>query len=330
MVAILSYPFPSSGSYRGHFQASDARGEGCYDVVLVGLGRWGQVLWKNLLAHPRYRVRALVTSQENVVAPPDVRILRHYREINAGLASGLIVATPPDTHRDIVLHGLAHEMAVLVEKPLTLNLADAQAIQEASERWRGAVLVNHTHLWSRAFRALAHNLDRIGPVRRIRAEAGNRGPVRSYSSLVDYGSHDIAMVLSLLGRHPLHASVKETARLEDGAGLAANYVVQMTYPGGVEVDLKVGSLFDVKRRWLAVTGQRGELVYDDLNDNKLSLNGQPIPLPDSKSPVVCVLDEFAQLLARPQPRDSQNDLRLGVDVVRILDDLMATLPPPLA
>ena len=72
---------------------------------------------------------------------------RHYRDhqglIAAERPDGAIVATPNETHLQIALDCLAAGVPVIVEKPLTNTLAEAEVLLAAEERSGLAVLVGH-------------------------------------------------------------------------------------------------------------------------------------------------------------------------------------------
>ncbi len=116
---------------------------------------------------------------------------------------GLIVATPPATHLEIALLAIAHGIPVLVEKPMTLSLADANLLAERARRACVLVMVGHTHLYSAAFRGLKSRGATLGALRETRSVGGNRGPYRSDTPVLwDWGPHDVAMCLELFGVAP--------------------------------------------------------------------------------------------------------------------------------
>jgi predicted dehydrogenase len=103
-----------------------------------------------------------------------------------------VIATGPGQRREI-LDGLPSLRAVLVEKPLGANTADAQAFVGECRRRNIVVQVN---LWRRAdslFRRLAGGMlaDLIGPVQAVFGVYGN--------GLINNGTHMVDFVRMLLG-----------------------------------------------------------------------------------------------------------------------------------
>src|SRR5688572_28819518 len=70
------------------------------------------------------------------------------RRIPLDDVDGVIIATHPAGHKELALECIAAGKAVLIEKPLALNLADCEEILDAAERAKVPCEVAHTHLWA--------------------------------------------------------------------------------------------------------------------------------------------------------------------------------------
>ena len=97
---------------------------------------------------------------------PDVRAL-----VNAGVADVVGVLVPPAAHADVAATALAAGCHVLVEKPLTLTLEEADAVVAAAGRAPGRVLMGFHMRWHRLIQgardAIRHGA--IGTPESIRA-----------------------------------------------------------------------------------------------------------------------------------------------------------------
>jgi len=120
------------------------------------------------------------------------------------------ICVPTDAHRDIAVRALAAERHVLLEKPIALDLADADAIIAASERSSGFLMVGLVLRFWPEYVAL----DRLvadGAIGRPRTFSASRlsPPAdwnrwmadlsRSGGVVVDLLPHDIDQALALLG-----------------------------------------------------------------------------------------------------------------------------------
>ena len=70
------------------------------------------------------------------------------RRIPLDNVDGVIIATHPGAHRDLALECIWRGKAVLIEKPLALNLKDCLEVIDAAQARGVAFDVAHTHLWS--------------------------------------------------------------------------------------------------------------------------------------------------------------------------------------
>jgi predicted dehydrogenase len=143
---------------------------------LIGAGKWG----KNYI---------------DVAEAAGARVTwacgRNWREAAAGKIDALIIATPPEPRAALIRELAQYGYPMMVEKPLCLSMADAEAIRLSQSH---VFLVNYQHLFSPKYDWMRQRLNGICP--RVFGVAS--GPeVRSYSLLWDYGPHFLAMAAGL-------------------------------------------------------------------------------------------------------------------------------------
>lgn len=282
---------------------------------LVGLGRWGRVLRDNISALPGVRLAAIATGG-TVPAPDGCTVFRHWSDmLAAGGLDGVVIATPPASHAEIALAAIGRKVPVLVEKPLTLDPAEALAVGNAARAALVPVRVDHIHLYAPAFRKLAELAAGLGPILSIHGKAGNRGPYRTDTSVLwDWGAHDAAMAVALLGGPPGRAEATRLERRQISEGMGETVRLRLEF-GAVVAESLLSTLTDKCRR-LDVTCEGGVLVYDDLAEAKLTLNGETVDI-GAERPLAVVLNEFAQAIRLGNC--SFRDLDVGIAVVQALD-----------
>lgn len=282
---------------------------------LIGVGRWGRNVVRSLGGLADIAVLTAVASRNPDtagLAPPDCRIFADWRDmLVAGGLDGVVIAAPPALHAEMTLAAIAAGIPVLVEKPLTMDPAEARAIQAAARAANVPVQVDHIHLYSAAFRRLRTLLPEIGPLRAIRSQAGNRGPYRGEVSVLwDWGPHDAAMAMAVTGRPPIAVTATRLAR----DGLAENVEMVLDFGDGLTACAVLGTLMDRTRRF-EVEGEGGTLIYDDLAEVKLLKSGQPVMV-SGEPPLAQALRDFcAVATGRAKP---DGGLELGVWVVDVL------------
>jgi predicted dehydrogenase len=246
----------------------------------------------------------------------------------------VIVATPPALHAEMVHAAVARALPVLVEKPLTLELREAQALRDFVAERAGTVMVDHTHLFHPAYRALKRALPGLGAIRAVASVAGNEGPFRrDVPVLWDWGAHDVAFCLDLLGALPRELRAAIVASRETPEGVGQVVEIRAAFPGEVSAVLKFGNIL-AKARRLSVYLDEAVLVYDDVAPYKLMRHppaqpheapvepGEPLPF-EAGMPLSCAVAEFAS--AARAADASLGSLDLGLEVVRVLERCEAAL-----
>jgi predicted dehydrogenase len=257
---------------------------------LVGVGRWGRNYVRTIAEVDGAELAAVASSNPDTreIVPPDCDIFPDWHDLLNENIDAVIIASPPSTHAEILLAAVAAGKAVLVEKPLVTTAADLAAIRPAVTN--SIVMVEHTHLFHPAFRALKAMVAEKGKPLAIRASAGNTGPHRTdVSVLWDWGPHDIAMALDLF---PGPAKVREARVVEFRyiGGVAAERVkFKLELAGRVPCDITVSTL-DPRHRWFAVDYADSTLIYSDQQGRALRFVGAPGAGPEAEGKVIDVPD----------------------------------------
>ena len=298
---------------------------------LIGAGPWG----RNLIATARRLdgmdlVRVASSNPETAtLVGPGCTVHADWREIiAAGDLDGVMIATPPALHAEMAAAALEAGKAVFIEKPVTLDLAEARALYAEAERAARPVLVNHIHLFSPAYRALKDRALGSGHIHFIRSAGGNLGPFRKdMSPLWDYGPHDVAMCLDLIGEKPVSVRAERTESSEKTGCSGENLALRLNFPDGVVAETAVGNLMEPKRRFFAVYFDDLTMVYDDMVADKFVIEPRTEGLGcirrdvetvslSSRLPLDNALSAFSKAIAENDT--SLRSLRLAVDVVDIL------------
>jgi predicted dehydrogenase len=292
---------------------------------VIGAGRWGRNYIKTIRALPTMHLSALASRNpaSKDLVDSSCRVTPDWQELlNPQLLDGVIIATPPNLHAEMLEAAIRARLPAMIEKPLTLNLSDAVKLDSLQREFKALVLVDHTRLFNSAFIELNRRAQDLGQIRSIHSESGNWGPFRDYTALWDWGPHDLSVVLTLLRQSPSTIRIEELERRHVENTLAGNYQIELGFRNDVRASIKLGNLFEQKTLRLTVVLERGTLVFDDLAANRLirrddKTGGTTVVELDNKLPLTRAVETFVRGI-RGEASEFFG-LDLAVEIARVLD-----------
>jgi predicted dehydrogenase len=239
--------------------------------AVIGLGYWGPKIVRNLETLPRTQV-AIVADLDAYrlaslsVRQPWIKTTTQVEDVFQSDVDGVIIATPVRTHYQLAKKALLHGKHVLVEKPLTANVAEAEELIALAEERQRVLMVGHTFEYSPAvneLRRLVQSGD-LGKIYCIEAERLNLGLFRSDINVIwDLAPHDVSILLYLLGKKPNHIAVQAHAHLQSHIHDVAH--IDLGFADGITAHIHVSWLHPCKIRRVTVIGDKRMAVYDDTN-----------------------------------------------------------------
>lgn len=125
-------------------------------ITVAGMGARGRDWVREVKAAPAFELVACVDTDpaafERAGIPPAQRFTDLEKALD--LCEAVIVATPADCHATACEAALARKLAVLVEKPFTLQLRDAVRVVSLAEQNGTPLLVAQNYRYLRSFRAV--------------------------------------------------------------------------------------------------------------------------------------------------------------------------------
>jgi predicted dehydrogenase len=177
-----------------------------------------------------------------------------------------VVCTPAVTHREVAELALKAGKHVLVEKPLTTSVVEADDLVELADACQRVLLVSHTFLYNQGVRKIKAlmSADVLGAVYYVYARRTNLGPIRSDVNAVwDLAPHDVAIFNYLLDATPQWVSAvggRVLGRSREDVGF-----ISLGYPDDVVGHIHVSWADPHKVREFVVVGSDARVAFDDLN-----------------------------------------------------------------
>lgn len=275
-------------------------------IAVIGAGYWGINHVRNF-----YDLGVL-----NLVCDASETMLEKVRErypgvrtqsdVNSALddqrIKAVVLATPAETHCDLAMRAIEAGKDVLVEKPLTLDVADGRRLVQLAKE-RGAILmVGHLLEYHPAVLRLRELIEsgELGELRYIYSNRLNLGKVRREENILwSFAPHDIAIILRLVGASPTRVTAIGGAYLQPR--IADVTVTNIEFPTGVRAHIFVSWLHPYKEQRLVVVGSKQMAVFDDVRkDAKLMIYDQGVEIVNGE-PVTRKNEGIAEKLDSEEP-----------------------------
>jgi predicted dehydrogenase len=317
-------------------------------IGLVGAGGWGKNLVRVLSQLDGCQLLAICDSHEPTLAAqraahPDILCTAQYSELlrNKNI-DAVVVAVDVQNHYALARAALEADKHVFVEKPLTMDVAQAEALVSLAEQRGRRLMVGHLLLFHPAIRQVKSLIDagELGDVLYLHSQRLNLGIIRSdENAWWSLAPHDISVALWLFGAMPSSVSAVGAAYLQTQKAIEDVVFASLRFADGRIAQIHVSWLDPQKLRKLTVVGSRRMLVFDDTAaDEKLRIydkgaaprpgytsyeDGVAVRSGDIVIPTVAMREPLAVECA--ELRDSIREDRAprvtgqdGLDVVRVL------------
>lgn len=259
----------------------------------------------------------------------------------------VVIATPVATHFKFAKEALEAGKHVLIEKPLTSSVREAEELVEIADREKLTLMVDHTFVYTGAVRKMKEIVksQELGDLLYFDSVRINLGLFQRDINVVwDLAPHDLSIMDFVIERQPEFVTALGSCHIEPGVENIA-YVV-LRFADEFIAHFHFNWLAPVKIRRTLLAGSSKMIVYDDIEptekiriyDSGVTANKHEdmsdkeaayrtlvsyrsgdvwVPKLDSTEALRYVCDEF--LSAIIESRSPLTDGQAGLRVVRLLD-----------
>lgn len=252
---------------------STPRPNGRVRIGLIGCGYWGDKLLRNFAATEGCDVVAIADVDADHLSSassrvPGASLLADPHDLIArDGVDAVVLATPVATHYPLAAQALDAGKHVLVEKPLTRTVEEAERLVELAARRQRVLMVDHTFLYSGAVHAAKRVIDdgSLGQVLFIDSARVGFGAFQTDVTVIDdLSPHEFSILEYILGSGPRSVAVTSAtpAPSEGGIPVSAAHM-RADFDGGVSAHLSLSWMSPIKQRRTLICGTRQMLLYDD-------------------------------------------------------------------
>lgn len=241
-------------------------------VCVIGGGRWGKNHVKTLAGFDCLGGVCdsnLVALNEFKKQYPGIEVFQDFRDAVEHGFDGYTVATPAETHFFIAEYLLKNKQDVLVEKPLTLTLKEAQTLKDLAEKNAVNLMVGHVLLFHPAIRKIKELIadGKIGKLQYLYSNRLNLGTVRTEENILwSFAPHDIAIFQYLIEAMPTEIGCRGGAFLQPH--IHDTTMTQLIYPDNIVGHIFVSWLHPFKEQRLVIIGSKGMISFEDSSKEK--------------------------------------------------------------
>lgn len=316
-------------------------------VAVIGCGYWGKNLVRNFrqLNALRMVCDLTATGRERAASlAPQTPIVATVQEVLDSDVSGVVIATPAETHYELVKRALEAGKDVFVEKPLALTYEQgAKLVQLAADPSRTQdgrmLMVGHVLEYHPAIVRLLDLVQRgeLGKLQYIYSNRLSLGKVRREENILwSFAPHDVAVILRLMGTMPFQVTACGGSYVQPN--IADVTVTNLLFDNGVRAHIHVSWLHPFKEQRLVVIGSRKMASFDDVNkrlvlyDQRVEIQeGQPVPIKSAgevvpfadNEPLRMECQAFLQAIESRQP--ALTDGESGLRVLKVLQAAQRSL-----
>ncbi len=316
-------------------------------VGVIGYGYWGPNIVRNFFATPDCIVRMVADGRPerlNLLAKtfPSIQGVRDAEDIiGSKEVDAIVIATPVHTHFELAKRSLLQGKHVLIEKPMTSSVREADELIELATKKGLTLMADHTFLYTGAVQKMKEIIQTevIGTPLYFDSSRINLGLFQpDINVLWDLAPHDISILTYLITEIP--ESINATGISHTGNKIENIAYLTVNYNSNFIAHFVCSWSSPVKVRQTLIGGDKKMILYNDLEPSEkvrvydTGYNHKTeedrtrimvdyrtgdvyIPKLSSREALAGVADDFIQSVIHK--KDPMSNATLGKSVVRILE-----------
>lgn len=242
-------------------------------VALIGYGYWGPNIARTLAKIPNISLKIICDLNPKSLSRakqryPAITVIRDMKRISANKdIDAVIIASPANTHFTIAKQVTSAGKHVLIEKPMTTSMHEADELIKLQELHKTVAMVGHTFEYNASIRRIKHLIhkDTFGEIYYMYSTRVNLGQIRGdINALWNLAPHDISIMTYLLGKLPTKVMASGGSFLRKGIEDVVFILLQ--YPRNIMAQVHISWLDPLKERKMTIVGSKKMLTFDDLDN----------------------------------------------------------------
>lgn len=241
------------------------------NVGIIGYGYWGPNLVRNFFATKDCCVKAVADPRSERLQQlykgfPSITSVQFAEDIiNNTSIDAVIIATPVSSHFTLAKKALLQGKHVLIEKPITSSVQEAEILISLAEQKNLTLMVDHTFLYTGAVIKVKQLVEshELGNIKYLDSTRINLGLFQSdINVLWDLAPHDISILNYIISEQPY--SINATGISHTHNTIENIAYLTINYQSGFIAHFNCSWSSPVKIRTMLVGGDKKMILYNDL------------------------------------------------------------------
>ena len=317
------------------------------NIGIIGYGYWGPNLVRNFSLVNNCKVKMVSDfRQDRLVIVyktyPGIKVTNNPEDILlSNEIDAVVIATPVFTHFSLAKKALENGKHVLLEKPMTSTIKEAEELINLAKQKGLLLMVDHTFLYTGAVMKMKQliNEKSIGEIQYFDSSRINLGLFQiDVNVLWDLAPHDISILLHLINKIPYSVNATGVSHTKNGIENVAYLTIN--YSENFIAHFSCSWTSPVKLRTMLIGGDKKMMVFNDLEPsekiriydtgynyktdeekNRLMVDYRTgdvyIPKLESKEALFGMASDFINsIINKTEPL---SNAQLGLDVIQILE-----------
>jgi len=314
-------------------------------IAVVGAGAWGKNHIRVFSEIPNVHLKYICDSDPSRLnklqkSYPQTKMVENLSPIlQDPEIKGIVIASSAVSHFPLAKESLLVGKDVLVEKPMALNVEDAEEMVRIAEEKKRILMVGHLLIYHPVVDRLKEMIasEELGRINYIYTQRVNLGVIRQdENALWSFAPHDLSVILKLLNERPAVVSAHGESYIQKN--IEDVVFLSLHFSDGKMANIHLSWLDPHKVRKITIVGAKKMVVFDDMEASEklkiydkgvgslsydsygeyLSLRFGDITIPNIKmtEPLRAEAEHFIRCIeSREKPKTGGRD---GLEVVKIL------------
>ena len=245
------------------------------NILIIGYGKIGK---RYLSILKKKKVGKITVLKNKIISSKKINFIYDLKDIKQ--ISGVIIASPTNTHFKYAKFFLKKKIPILLEKPICQNLFQAQILKKLSIKNKSSLIINYSDLFDPNFIKLIKlfNLD-LGTIQTLAMKYGNNKNKYYYKKTItpsqDWLPHPISIIVHLLDKIKDFQIINYKYKIDKNNQIFESFTIKF-FKQKINIVLDFSNFIKSFMRSVHLKSKNSVINFDAYNDNNYFIKKKKI------------------------------------------------------